>query len=384
MEVEAQPIENPIVEVKVSYVPSEVPNKVVAEFLGNHGKVETITREMTMEHGFPTIETGTKVAKMIDIKTDFPRKSRIGHFLVEINIKTFNGTPLQIVNIYAPTVGTDRLNFLSQLDKYLLTRRKVIMGGDFNLVLDIDMDRFGGSPRASISSPELKRLLSKYHLIDIWRHQHSSLKRDRSIMSRLDKFYISVDLVDDNWTEAKILFSDVGEWWDEGKAEIKHIIIEYSKAVRQQINEQRVHLMNKFHRLSEKTILSPHELEQLQRVRNNKKHSHFFFQRERYNAPKKLVNALKTVNGRVTDSDGIMKELVRFYKNLYTAQLVSARAQEEVLLSIDRKLSEEEKLTLEAFHSEEECLAALYPMPALRTPESDGLPKEFYVCFGEY
>jgi hypothetical protein len=27
----------------VLYVPSEVPNKVVAEFLGNHGKVETIT-----------------------------------------------------------------------------------------------------------------------------------------------------------------------------------------------------------------------------------------------------------------------------------------------------------------------------------------------------
>ena len=362
---------------------------------------------------------------------------------------TFNGTPLRVVNIYAPTVRTDRLNFLSQLDKYSLTRRKVIMGGDFNLVLDIAMDRFGGNPHGSIGSPELKRLLSKYNLIDIWRHQHPSLKTctwsnaDRSIMSRLDKFYISVDLVDDSkivtgiqpchlsdhdlvtsllkheklrteiisfwsdWTEAKMLFSDVGEWWDEGKAEMKHIIIEYSKAVRQQINEQRVHLMNKFHRLSEKTSLSPHELEQLQRVRsdlcelasqrlegakirsrvriirNNEKPSRFFFQRERYNASKKLVTALKTVNGRVTDSDGIMKEHVRFYKNLYTAILVDARAQEEVLFSIDRKLSEEEKLTLESFLSEEECLAALHAMPALRTPGSDGLPKEFYVCFGE-
>jgi hypothetical protein len=78
-----------------------------------------------------------------------------------------------------------------------------------------------------------------------------------------------------------------------------------------------------------------------------------------------------------------MKEQVRFYKNLYTAQLVDARAQEEVLLSIDRKLSEEEKLTLESFLSEEGCLAALHAMPALRTPGSDGLPKEFYVCFWE-
>ena len=78
------------------------------------------------------------------------------------------------------------------------------MGGDFNLVLDIAMDRFGGNPHGSIGSPELKRLLSKYHLIDIWRHQHPSLKTctwsnaDHSIMSRLDKFYISVDLVDDS------------------------------------------------------------------------------------------------------------------------------------------------------------------------------------------
>ena len=78
VEIGVKPIENPIVEVKALYVPSKVPNKVVAEFLGNHGKVETITSEMTTEHGFPTIDTGTRVAKMTDIKTDISRKSRIG------------------------------------------------------------------------------------------------------------------------------------------------------------------------------------------------------------------------------------------------------------------------------------------------------------------
>ena len=167
----------------------------------------------------------------------------------------------------------------------------------------------------------------------VWKMNTSLLKHEK-LRTEIISFW-------SDWTEAKMLFSDVGEWWDEGKAEIKHIIIEYSKAVRQQINEQRVHLMNKFHRLSEKTNLSPHELEQLQRVRsdlcerasqrlegakirsrvriirNNEKPSRFFFQRERYNASKKLVTALKSVNGRVTDSDGIMNlnsnkpELVR-------------------------------------------------------------------------
>jgi hypothetical protein len=69
---------------------------------------------------------------------------------------TFNGTPLRVVNIYAP-VGTERLDFLSQQDKYLLTRLTVIMGGDFSLVLHIAMDRLGGNPNGSIGSPELKR-----------------------------------------------------------------------------------------------------------------------------------------------------------------------------------------------------------------------------------
>jgi hypothetical protein len=87
VEIGVKSIENPIVEVKALYVPSKVPNKVVAEFLGNHGKVETITSEMTTEHGFPTIETGTRVAKMTDIKTDISRKSRVGHFPVEIRHK---------------------------------------------------------------------------------------------------------------------------------------------------------------------------------------------------------------------------------------------------------------------------------------------------------
>ena len=111
---------------------------------------------------------------------------------------------MRIVNVYVHTLGTDRLEFLSNPDRYLLASRKIIMGGDFNFVLDVAMDRFGGNPsHGSIGSPEMKRLLSKYHLVDIWRKQHPKLKTctwsnaDRSIMSRLDKFYTSSDLADD-------------------------------------------------------------------------------------------------------------------------------------------------------------------------------------------
>ena len=380
----------------------------------------------------------------------------------------FNGTPLRIVNVYVPTVGADRLEFLSNLDRYLLTSRKIIMGGDFNFVLDVAMNRFGGNPsHGSIGSPEMKRLLSRYHLVDIWRKQHPKLKTctwsnaDRSIMSRLDKFYISSELADEwavsgihschlsdhdlisltlfdtdhvitwgggvwklntsllghaklrdaiksfwaDWSESKALFQDIGEWWDEGKSEMRNIIIEYSQSVKKKSNEQRAHLTNQFHRLSGKCNLSPEELAQLQLVRtelcdldckrfegvrirsrvriirNQEKPSCFFFRRERSNGSKKLVSALKTDCGWVTDSAAIMQEQVRFYKQLYTSQLLDDRDQEEVLKVIDCRLSEEEKLSLETLLSEGECLLALHAMPANRTPGSDGLPKEFYVCF---
>ena len=64
VEIGVQPIESPILDVRILYVPSEVPNKVVAESLAQYGTVETIEREMLTEQGFPTIETGTRIAKI--------------------------------------------------------------------------------------------------------------------------------------------------------------------------------------------------------------------------------------------------------------------------------------------------------------------------------
>ena len=244
---------------------------------------------------------------------------------------TYNGSNLRFVSIYAPAVGSERLTILSQLDRYLLTRRKLILGGDFNCVLDLSLHRQGRNPsNGGTGSPELKRLLDKYNLRDVWRQQHPLLKtrtwsnKDQSIMSRLDKFYISSCLLADsrvtsgikpchlsdhdliylqlenldrgvtwgrgvwkmnvpllgqeklrkelisfwtNWSQEKCLYSDEGKWWDDGKDEVKTLIMDYNKSVSRQSQEKRVHLMNKFHRLTQKFGLSPSETEQLQRVR---------------------------------------------------------------------------------------------------------------------
>ena len=87
VEIGVQPIESPILDVKILYVPSEVPNKVVAESAAQYGTVETIAREMLTEQGFPMVETGSRIAKMMDIKSDIPRKLRVFDFPVEIRHK---------------------------------------------------------------------------------------------------------------------------------------------------------------------------------------------------------------------------------------------------------------------------------------------------------
>ena len=55
VEIGVQPIESPILDVKILYIPSEVPNKLVAESLAQYGTVEAIEHEMLTDRGFPTI-----------------------------------------------------------------------------------------------------------------------------------------------------------------------------------------------------------------------------------------------------------------------------------------------------------------------------------------
>lgn len=88
--------------------------------------------------------------------------------------------------------------------------------------------------------------------------------------------------------------------------------------------------------------------------------SRLFFQHKTSNGFKKLVTALKTDNGRVIDSASIMQEQLYFYKSIYTAQFLYAHGQEESLNFIEGRMSEVERLSLEAFLSEEECLLALH------------------------
>ena len=112
---------------------------------------------------------------------------------------TFENKPLVLINIYGP--NTDNTYILEKLIKYLSNNadKYIIIAGDFNTILDIDLDKNGGIKN---THPKCRNLLleiiNEYNLTDIWRLQHPDKKqytwhssKKPHISSRLDYFLVS-------------------------------------------------------------------------------------------------------------------------------------------------------------------------------------------------
>ena len=106
------------------------------------------------------------------------------------------GCQVNLLGIYAPTNPAERNSF-ENLHEFFIPASSRIICGDFNSY-DSELDKFGGnySPCCSLSDFKVN-----FNLIDVWRkqnprsHEFTWFNSDFSIASRLDKFFISPDLV---------------------------------------------------------------------------------------------------------------------------------------------------------------------------------------------
>ena len=76
---------------------------------------------------------------------------------------------------------------------------QLILGGDFNCVLDDDLDRSRSFSKYDPSVKNLRTLINKFYLEDVCRNQHPENKEytfysNIGTGSRLDKFYIPKNL----------------------------------------------------------------------------------------------------------------------------------------------------------------------------------------------
>ena len=99
---------------------------------------------------------------------------------VELNI---NNTLYYIINVYAPSSSNEKekLNFLEKLKNELnpIMNNNIIIGGDWNVVLDPQIDKKGGSQVDKFLKyrEKLKELLEEIDLVDCWRLYHPNKRQ---------------------------------------------------------------------------------------------------------------------------------------------------------------------------------------------------------------
>jgi len=100
---------------------------------------------------------------------------------------------------------TKKIELLQKLDTQLSTYNcvdhNIIIGGDWNFILNKDLDAEGGNPQLKLSSiAEIVKLKNKYDLIDIFRVRFPESKRftyrqnSPRRLRRLDYFIVSNSL----------------------------------------------------------------------------------------------------------------------------------------------------------------------------------------------
>ena len=143
--------------------------------------------------GVATLIARDAKVKIVDVSCD----SQGRMIFLKIN---HEGDQYIVVNIYAPNADTPE--FFAELDPKLFHSEceNIIIGGDFNLVMDLKHDRLGGSNETSNKRARevLERLMIEYDMVDIWRQRNPKIRQytwarhnPETVMSRLDFYLVS-------------------------------------------------------------------------------------------------------------------------------------------------------------------------------------------------
>ena len=122
-----------------------------------------------------------------------------------------NGKNITLINLYAP--NEDDPNFFKSLFEHVenFQRDEIVIGGDFNLVLDIDIDKKGGTPKTHTNARKsLHEEVENLDLVDAWRVLNPDVRKftwrqkQPEVHCRLDFFLVSQSFLS-NVTFADIL-----------------------------------------------------------------------------------------------------------------------------------------------------------------------------------
>ena len=147
---------------------------------------------------------------------EFEMKSIItddnGRYIL-LNAKV-QGSDYILGNTYAPNKTKEQCNFFDELQQKLddfitIHDQRIIIGGDFNVIMDQNLDCAGGSPSEKESVKFVNDICLNYDLIDIWRTRNpdSTLftwRQKKPLIQRRLDFWLFSDFCQDEVEETSI------------------------------------------------------------------------------------------------------------------------------------------------------------------------------------
>ena len=108
----------------------------------------------------------------------------------------FDNREFRLINVYAPNNIKDRKDFFHSLYRFCVTSRPLILGGDFNCVTNLKLDKKGGNNLfGNGGKEELLGVLKDFCLVDVFRKKFPDKReytwRGNNIRCRLDRFYVT-------------------------------------------------------------------------------------------------------------------------------------------------------------------------------------------------
>ena len=146
------------------------------------------------------------VKEGFDLEITFVKCDNKGRFVLLKG--QVQGEPTILLNVYAPNTENEQVEFFKDIDHVLHSNNisnhdEIVIGGDWNLVHDFNLDKGGGIYNPKLKSiDKLDQLMANYELHDVWRIKNPNTKRyswrqpNPLIQCRLDYFLISDSLYD--------------------------------------------------------------------------------------------------------------------------------------------------------------------------------------------
>ena len=133
------------------------------------------------------------------LKASYENSHKPGrHLSIKIEMES---SSFIITNIYAPNIPKKRKKNFQNLQTFITNNNNNILGGDFNMVENIQKNRADGNPTTQHYGLEyIKNIKENNNMIDIWRKQNPQKKEYTyfnnlaDLKSRIDRFYLTSEL----------------------------------------------------------------------------------------------------------------------------------------------------------------------------------------------